>query len=176
MQKKQMKRLTDANYKELYEITTHCKDIESIKNVIYDVAPSFGILGKTLRAHLMTWCRKNNLTPPSKIVMDNVTKKLIEMVSKDPSNITEVLRKYVAKTYPELTAKGNEAEFNRRLNAVRQFWYSKVSKNHTCFMVVSKKGGTVINRKGSKIVNNTYEKPFLKNLKKHIIDFFKSIF
>ena len=108
--------------------------------------------------------------------MDNVTKKLIEMVSKDPSNITEVLRKYVAKTYPELTDKRNEAEFNRRFFAVRQLWYSKISKNHTCFMVVSKKGGTVINRKGSKVVNNTYEKSFLKNLKKHIIDFFKSIF
>ena len=170
------KKLNDNELKDMYDIMIQCRDLYSARQIIIRMAHAYEISERYMRIKFNDWCAKNKLALPSKIIQKNISDKLVKIISKDPSNIAKGIKEYIKKTYPELTVKGKEDEFETKFFAIRQYWYQYVSKNHTCFMTISSKGNSVINRKNSTVVNDTYEKSFLKNLKKQFVKLFKSVF
>lgn len=170
------KKFNDDKLKEMYDIMVQCRDLYSARQIIIHMAHTCEISERYMRRKFNDWCVNNKLELPSKVIQKKISSELVKIISKDPSNIKKGIKEYVKKTYPELTVKGKEDEFETKFFAIKQYWYQKVSKNHTCFMTISSKGNSVINRKNSTVVNDTYEKSFLKNFKKQFVKFFKSIF
>lgn len=161
---------TKKQFNEMYEKAISCRNKKEIKSVITKYAINNNISYRSTYNSLNNYCRANSLDIPGKVVSDRFYKELSEIISKNPSNINQCFRDYIAQTYPEIT---NKNEINKHFYRISEAWYDRISKKHTCFMTVSSTGQKCINRKTNKIINVYYKRSFLRSLTNKIKQLFK---
>ena len=163
--------------KDLYDLAVQCRDEKSIIALFKDAADRHNVSYRYIVMLTREYGKENGLKSAFEVIYEKEIKVISDMVSKDPHNLRKCFRQYVSQTYPELTKPGISCkEYDRQVARIACMWYRKCSKQHVCFMTVSKKGKAIVNGKSTVKNNDNYTKGFFNSLRIKIIALFKQVF
>ena len=151
---------------ELYNTICSMHSVVDARKEIKKFCNRHGLENKSVISRLYYYSSTNNLNSWQKTICENRSKEIGAMVSKDPSNIKEVCKKYIKKHYPDM--KEGTEEYKRMMNSVYKSWFNNTSKKNVCFFMHGKNGGTIINRKNSKKANEHFKTGWFSTLKNFV--------
>ena len=171
-------RIQKSQVKDIYDLAIQCRDEASARILLQDFADRHKVSYKYIVMITRQYGKENNNKSVFDIISEREMNAVSSIVSKDPQNLQKCFRQYVSQTYPELTKQGknHKKEYDRHVSRISSMWYSKCSKQHVCFMTVSKRGKAIVNGKSTTKVNDNYTTGFFKSLRMRIVALFKQVF